>query len=354
MKRSLKGMIFSLSAIGVAAWFSAAAVSAADVSLYGVMKGLGYDQTGPGAPAPSGSTPYTVGVFVNATTPGSINSATVTIPGGEMRTLTMSDDGEFGLEEQFASAEAVDSIYGSGIYTFQISTDNDGPKTVAVNLTTATYPNAPYINNWSDSQGIDSTADFALRWGAFVDGTVDDLINVEVWDADGNTAFETELNGTGLTAVIPANTLSAGQTYGGWVNLIRLTFADDTTYPGALGAAVYGAGTELTLVTQSVGGLWGDAVDLGGGWKWLEGVGYFNTNFEPWIYHQEHGWIHPFGTTTADVTFWDSAMGVFWWTSDSVYPSIYRFSDGAWLWYEIGSASPRWFYNFETEQWETH
>ena len=136
MKRSLKGMILSLSAIGVAAWFSAAAVSAADVSLYGVMKGLGYEQTGPGAPAPSGSTPYTVGVFVNATTPGSINSATVTIPGGEMRTLTMSDDGEFGLEEQFASAEAVDSIYGSGSYTFQISTDNDGPKTVAVNLTT--------------------------------------------------------------------------------------------------------------------------------------------------------------------------------------------------------------------------
>lgn len=99
---------------------------------------------------------------------------------------------------------------------------------------------------------------------------------------------------------------------------------------------------------------WTGALDLGSGWKWLAWFGYFSDKENPWIYHLEHHWLYPYGTSTNDLTFYDSAMGAFWWTSQAVYPNLYRFSDGAWLWYLEGSSNPRWFYNYNTSSWEQH
>ena len=42
------------------------------------------------------------------------------------------------------------------------------------------------------------------------------------------------------------------------------------------------------------------------------------------------------------------------WTSDTVYPYLYRNDDTAWLWYLKDSFSPRWLYNFSTSSWEKH
>ncbi len=47
-------------------------------------------------------------------------------------------------------------------------------------------------------------------------------------------------------------------------------------------------------------------------------------------------------------------MDEFWWTSESVYPYIYRFDDDAWLFYDLGSAQPRWFFNFDRNKWESY
>jgi hypothetical protein len=99
--------------------------------------------------------------------------------------------------------------------------------------------------------------------------------------------------------------------------------------------------------------LWHGAVDLGSGWKWVNWFGYFNTSSDPWIYHEYLGWLYAFGTATDDLVFWDPHMNAFWWTSQSQYPYAYRFSDGAWLYYLVGSANPRWFYNYSSETWES-
>ena len=48
--------------------------------------------------------------------------------------------------------------------------------------------------------------------------------------------------------------------------------------------------------------------------------GKFNVTQDPWIRHPQHGWMYSFGRTTASITFWDSAMGAYWWTSDSQFP----------------------------------
>jgi len=115
---------------------------------------------------------------------------------------------------------------------------------------------------------------------------------------------------------------------------------------------VAGANPDMGAIEYGSVGLWSSAVDLGGGWKWSTWFGYFQTDQEPWIFHQEHGWLYEFGSDTASVVFWDASMSAFWWTSKTQYPYVYRFSDGAWLWYLKGSTSPRWFQNLKTGTWE--
>jgi hypothetical protein len=109
---------------------------------------------------------------------------------------------------------------------------------------------------------------------------------------------------------------------------------------------------ELRLA-QTAPGLWFGAVDVGGGWKWLDWFGYYTDAQAPWIFHQQHGWLYPFGTSTEAVTFWDANRGVFWWTRHSRYPYLYRFTQpGCWMWYKRGSKAPRVFLNCATGQWE--
>lgn len=91
---------------------------------------------------------------------------------------------------------------------------------------------------------------------------------------------------------------------------------------------------------------------LGGGWLWSDWFGFFNVNQYPWVYHQEHGWLYAFAIDTESMFFWDDQMGTFFWTSDSVYPSIYRFSDSKWLFYQKESSNPRWFVDLLTGIWE--
>lgn len=99
------------------------------------------------------------------------------------------------------------------------------------------------------------------------------------------------------------------------------------------------------------------SVDLGSGWRWFEWLGFFNVDQAPWIYHQQHGWLFPFADGPESVYFWDSEMGEagsILWTSENVYPSLYRFSDGRWIWYQKGSESPRWFVDLVSGVWEQH
>ena len=113
-------------------------------------------------------------------------------------------------------------------------------------------------------------------------------------------------------------------------------------------------GLELVIGTVEHPAVWRTGeVDLGGGWKWTEWLGYYNTSSEPWIYHQEHQWLYPYGDGACGVFFWYDDMQEFIWTDPATYPYLYRFgADEAWLWYLKDSADPRWFVNMATGVWE--
>ncbi len=125
---------------------------------------------------------------------------------------------------------------------------------------------------------------------------------------------------------------------------------------GAIDGA-FNVGTQASPVTITASlapapYLWQSASDCGNGWLWLAWFDYFNISQAPWIYHRTLGWLYPYGTSTDNIWFWDPGMNTFWWTSQTVYPSVYRSYDRAWLYYQTGSFNPRWFYNFNTGLWE--
>lgn len=124
---------------------------------------------------------------------------------------------------------------------------------------------------------------------------------------------------------------------------------------GAPGYDYYGEpGSGGISVIYSTDSPWNRSDSVGDGWRYSDWFGFFSTIDEPWIYHIQHGWMYCFGTHRNRLTFWDPAMGVFWWTSNYSYPYVYRFSDGRWLWYQKGSRDPRWFVNLATGVWEEH
>jgi hypothetical protein len=122
-------------------------------------------------------------------------------------------------------------------------------------------------------------------------------------------------------------------------------------------AYVFGLGdfhdTKLYLTEYDSGfPLWGDAYDLGSSWKRLTWFGTF-ADTGGWIYHMQHQWMYPVGTTVRSVWFYTFDMGWLW-TCSTLYPWMYRYSPGGWLLYLKDTAGPRWFFNWNTQAWEPH
>jgi hypothetical protein len=93
------------------------------------------------------------------------------------------------------------------------------------------------------------------------------------------------------------------------------------------------------------------SVNLGSGWKWSSWFGFFADTANPWIYHNEHGWMLATGANENDCWLWAKDMGWLW-TAKNTYPNMYRSLDQAWLYYSVGTKNSRWFYNHGKARWE--
>jgi hypothetical protein len=108
-----------------------------------------------------------------------------------------------------------------------------------------------------------------------------------------------------------------------------------------------------------------DATATGGGWYYLNWFGnFYQDPTSQWIYHGTLGWLYPYASSTSamsgsNVWFWDAqwdGKGGFWWTNATTYPWLYSSTEQAWLWFNAAASTPgtRWFYNTNTQKWETH
>jgi hypothetical protein len=121
---------------------------------------------------------------------------------------------------------------------------------------------------------------------------------------------------------------------------------------GTVNHAIYegtAAGTLDVLAPWNYG-----STSIGGGWRRLDWFGdYAPMGNEGWVWHGKHGFVFMAATASQeDVWMYTEAMGWLW-TSAEKYPFLYRNQDDTWLWYN-GQTNPRWFWNFTTEDWETH
>jgi hypothetical protein len=100
---------------------------------------------------------------------------------------------------------------------------------------------------------------------------------------------------------------------------------------------------------------WPDATSLGNGWMSSSWFGVFNVTYYPWIYHVQHGWLYVLGTDPNSIWLWTPDTVVPWtgflWTGSGDYPWLWSDTQQTWLYYDVGSSNPRYFFNWKAQKW---
>jgi hypothetical protein len=243
-----------------------------DVKRFGVLKGVNFRQTSPGAPVLVDGKPYVMNVFADSIDGGLLGGG-LKLPSGTVQPFTV-NNGDLGIYSTYLSQPGLDADYPPGNYTVALNTAHNGTQTILLPLPASTFPNAPQLVNYSAAQAVNPNADFLMSWNAFAGGSANDFVQVQI-DVAGSdsSAFQSPqpgqpgaLNGTSTSATIPANTLTSGQSY-----QVRLLFArflgQSTTY--SLGFSAYYSQTELTLVTTGTAVAPTLAISRSGPSQWL-------------------------------------------------------------------------------------
>ena len=82
--------------------------------------------------------------------------------------------------------------------------------------------------------------------------------------------------------------------------------------------------------------------DLGGGWHESAWFGFYNTEFDPWIFHAEHGWTFVDASSTPEGMFlFDLSSGGWFFSGEALYPNLFSFGRNSWVFYFAGTSNPR-------------
>jgi hypothetical protein len=235
-------------------------LSAADVATYTIEKRIQYYQTGPEAPTPDDKNGAIFELVVKNTTDNLVTGVQVRIPNGPSTTVPADGRAEFQLREKFNTLDQLETDFPNGAYLVTIQTVHDGLQAPTLSLTGDRYPSlAPRLSNFPDTQSMDAGAYFLFTWDALADGGPDDYVQLRIEDGEGAKVWETPdlgkngaLDGRATAALMPGRTLTAGQTYYATLDFARASQRDLSSYPGALGAALYCKRTKFTIQTSPV------------------------------------------------------------------------------------------------------
>lgn len=252
--QSMTAVLGGLSLLGTVS------IYAADVSEYGVLKGKGYIQIDASTPSED-FTYYRWSSYVQMSAVDRVTSATVQPPDfpGEVPLFSAGDPTRL-LFEIFGgeTIAMMNSIVSNGDQLVTMNTENDGSRSVTLELTGDAYPNTPTFLDFAALEAVDSSTDFTLSWSAFSIGTTSDFILVSVLDSDSNEVFSSPafgepgaLNGASSSVILPAGTLSPESDYMVTLSFTKVADLDTSTYPGAIGLAGYYKSTQASLETTS-------------------------------------------------------------------------------------------------------
>jgi hypothetical protein len=239
---------------------------AADVSDYGVVKSIQYQQTNDLAPAPLATNAYVFNAFVVASTNNVVTNATVKVGTNAPVPLTTTNTVYWLFQDPFNSQAALDNAYPAGSvfspvnYTLTMSTTNDGIRSGSVNffllILAVSYPTTPQLTKLAAAQTIDTTRDFSLAWDSLGGSTIA-VVQLTILDAASNVVFASPapfqagaLNGTSTGYVIPAYNLPAGTNLQGHLTIGNPGTPNTNSYPGATGVAALAKDTQFPLATR--------------------------------------------------------------------------------------------------------
>lgn len=230
-----------------------------DLQTYLAVKGQQYEQANTAVPAliTSGN-PYHFYSSVAGSDSNAISSASFALSKTKVFTLTNSE-GEFTLEQSFATKKLLDKTFSLGTYKFSIQTLNDGLQSPALKLLKETYPPVPRIANWSDLQEIEPELPTTLSWDAFTGGTAKDFVMLDIFETGGDLPVISSpaliesgaLNGTNVSFEIPAGTLATNHTYDAQLLFVKSFTLDESTIPTATGLAGFYRQTRFAIQTLS-------------------------------------------------------------------------------------------------------
>ncbi len=248
---------------------AAGRVSGADVSYYGVVKSIFYQQTNDSVPSILAGNAYGFTAFVVASTNNVVTNATVKPSNSTPLRQLLPDTNQVSwrFEDFTNSQSALDAVYPTGTlpspvsYTTTMYTTNDGVQSGAVSFSLLfvplNYPTTPQLTNLTAAQDIDTTRDFQLGWNSLGGSTLA-VVQLTVLDSASNLVYATPfpfqtgaLNGASFSAVIPAYALPPGTNLQGHLSIGNPGTPNTGSYPGATGIAALGKDTQFGLKTRA-------------------------------------------------------------------------------------------------------
>jgi hypothetical protein len=234
-------------------------VSASDVKIYVIDKGIQYFQTSVAAPVADANNGVSFETDVKASGSNLVTAVTLKLPNATTVAVPQIANDEFKLKKKYDKQTGVDGAFPDGPYVLAMATLHDGTKTLTLALTGDTYPNVPRISNFPATQALDPGGYFLFTWDPFVGGTANDFVQLHIDDSSGNKVWETPdigeagvLNGLATSTLMPPGTLAAGQSYQARLDYGKAVTLDRTNYPGALGLAQYYKRTKFIIQTTAI------------------------------------------------------------------------------------------------------
>jgi len=202
--------------------------------------------------------PLSFEVFAQGSEEGEIISGTLEV-GDESFELTQ-DGGRWYFSRQFLSKENFDAAFPSAAsYEVTVETVSEGLRSFVLNLSADSYPNVPFISNWTALQEADSSGAITIAWDPFAGGTTDDHISIgiEREGSGGGGVFDSPvpgepgaLDGTTESLTLPEGTLEPGVRYTVNVSFYRIV---GTAGGGGGSAAAFGKQNRFSLITTTGG-----------------------------------------------------------------------------------------------------
>jgi hypothetical protein len=222
-----------------------------DLEAYTVCKGRHYVQTNTNPPIleGNGTNGYVFSASIELTSSNVVLITNRIIAPNGNTTNAFPEDCRPETQSEFSytvsSQTGLDTQFPDGTYRVEVTTSNQGSRSMPLSLVGADYPPMPYVLNFDPSLPVRTNDALEIRWAPWVGGRATDYIQLRLL-TECRTVYETgdfgdndALNGYATNAIIPAGVMTPGVTYRATLTFRRFTDLDFTTYLGAAGIACY-------------------------------------------------------------------------------------------------------------------